>query len=63
MTRVLFVCVKNAGRSVMAEALFNRMAGGAAEAMSAGTAPQERPHREVVAERAFPIRRANQPKR
>ncbi len=48
MTRVLFVCVKNAGRSVMAEALFNRMAGGAAEAMSAGTAPLERPHPEVV---------------
>lgn len=32
----------------MAEALFNRMAGGAAEAISAGTAPQERPHPEVV---------------
>jgi arsenate reductase len=48
MTRVLFVCVKNAGRSVMAEALFNRMAGGMAEAISAGTAPQERPHPEVV---------------
>ncbi len=48
MTRVLFVCVKNAGRSVMAEALFNRIAGGAAEALSAGTAPQEHPHPEVV---------------
>jgi arsenate reductase len=49
MTRVLFVCVKNAGRSVMAETLFNRMAEGSAEAISAGTIPQEHPHPEVVA--------------
>ena len=49
MTRVLFVCVKNAGRSVMAEALFNGMAEGSAEAISAGTIPQEHPHPEVVA--------------
>ena len=33
----------------MAEALFNRMARGAAEAISAGTEPQDRPHPEVVA--------------
>jgi arsenate reductase (thioredoxin) len=47
--RILFVCVHNAGRSVMAEALFNRMAGGTAEGISAGTDPQDRPHPEVVA--------------
>ncbi|HJP66590.1 MAG TPA: arsenate reductase ArsC [Actinomycetota bacterium] len=41
----LFVCVHNAGRSVMAEA-FARAAG--ADAASAGTEPGEAPHREVV---------------
>ena len=48
MKRVLFVCVHNAGRSVMAEALFNRLVGGRAEALSAGTEPQGAPHPEVV---------------
>ncbi len=43
---MLFVCVHNAGRSVMAEA-FARAAG--ADARSAGTIPQQRPHPEVVA--------------
>ena len=33
----------------MAEALFNRMARGVAEAISAGTEPQDRPHPEVMA--------------
>jgi arsenate reductase len=46
--RVLFVCVHNAGRSVMAEALFNRLAAGGAEAVSAGTEPGGAPHAEVV---------------
>jgi arsenate reductase (thioredoxin) len=46
--RVLFVCVHNAGRSVMAEALFNEMAKGTAEGISAGTEPQAAPHPEVV---------------
>jgi arsenate reductase len=46
--RVLFVCVHNAGRSVMAEAFFNRLAGGRAVAVSAGTEPREAPHPEVV---------------
>src|SRR5947208_1967827 len=46
--RVLFVCVHNAGRSVMAEALFNRAAGGRAEAVSAGTVPGGAPHPIVV---------------
>ncbi len=32
----------------MAEAFFNRMAQGIAEAVSAGTVPQEKPHPEVV---------------
>lgn len=32
----------------MAEAFFNRRAGGRGEAVSAGTVPQEKPHPEVV---------------
>jgi arsenate reductase len=36
---VLFVCVANSGRSVMAERLFRRAAGGRHEARSAGSAP------------------------
>jgi len=36
---VLFVCVHNAGRSQIAEALFNAYAGGKAKAISAGTDP------------------------
>ena len=49
MARVLFVCLHNAGRSQMSEALFARAADGAHEARSAGTSPAERVHREVVA--------------
>jgi arsenate reductase len=41
MRTVLFVCVGNAGRSQMAEALFNQAAGGKARAISAGTRPAE----------------------
>lgn len=37
--RVLFVCMHNAGRSQIAEALFNAYAGGAAVATSAGLDP------------------------
>jgi len=48
MPRVLFVCVHNAGRSVMAEALFNELAAGRAEASSAGTIPGGAPHPVVV---------------
>lgn len=48
MSRVLFVCVQNAGRSQMAEALFTQAADGRHQARSAGSRPAERVHPEVV---------------
>jgi arsenate reductase (thioredoxin) len=48
MAHVLFVCLHNAGRSQMSEALFSRAAGGRHTAASAGTTPAERVHPEVV---------------
>ncbi len=48
MARVLFVCLHNAGRSQISEALFERAAAGEHEARSAGTEPGERVHPEVV---------------
>ena len=48
MTRVLFVCRHNAGRSQMSEALFARAAGDRHTAASAGTTPADRVHPEVV---------------
>jgi arsenate reductase len=45
---VLFVCVQNAGRSQIAQALFERSADGKHEARSAGSRPAERVHPEVV---------------
>lgn len=49
MTTVIFACVHNAGRSQMAAALFNDLADPArATALSAGTAPGDRVHPEVV---------------
>ncbi len=48
MARVLFVCLHNAGRSQMSQALFERAAGGRHEAQSAGTEPGERVHPNVV---------------
>jgi arsenate reductase len=48
MARALFVCLHNAGRSQMSEALFLRAAAGRHEARSAGTTPGERVHPEVV---------------
>ena len=48
MARVLFVCVRNAGRSQMAEALFTQAAGGRHEARSAGSDPGSEVHPEVV---------------
>ena len=50
MTTVIFACVHNAGRSQMAAAFFNAFADLArVRAVSAGTAPAERVHPEVVA--------------
>jgi arsenate reductase len=48
MANVLFVCLHNAGRSQMSQALFERAAGDGHEARSAGTTPGERVHPEVV---------------
>jgi arsenate reductase len=48
MAHVLFVCLHNAGRSQMSEALFTRAAGERHTAASAGTAPAGRVHPAVV---------------
>jgi arsenate reductase (thioredoxin) len=48
VSRVLFVCLHNAGRSQMSQALFERASDGRHEALSAGTTPGERVHPEVV---------------
>lgn len=48
MSRVLFVCLHNAGRSQMSEALFGLAADDRHEARSAGTTPADRVHPEVV---------------
>jgi len=48
LSRVLFVCVRNAGRSQMAEALFARSAGPGHEARSAGSDPASEIHPEVI---------------
>jgi arsenate reductase (thioredoxin) len=45
---VLFVCVANSGRSVMAEGLFREAAQGRHEARSAGSEPGSAPHPHVV---------------
>jgi len=49
MSRVLFVCLHNAGRSQMSQAWFERAAHGRHEARSAGTEPAVRVHANVVA--------------
>jgi arsenate reductase len=49
MARALFVCLHNAGRSQMSEALFTRATAGRHEARSAGTTPGDRVHPEVAA--------------
>jgi arsenate reductase (thioredoxin) len=49
MSRVLFVCLHNAGRSQMSQALFERIAGSHHDARSAGTEPSDRIHPNVVA--------------
>jgi arsenate reductase len=48
MARVLFVCLHNAGRSQMSQALFERVAGDRHEARSAGTSPSDHIHPVVV---------------
>src|SRR5438105_6048966 len=48
MAVALFVCLHNAGRSQMSQALFERAAAGRHAALSAGTTPGERVHPEVV---------------
>ena len=47
--KALFVCIGNAGRSQISEALFSRAAQGRHEARSAGTQPAAAVHPEVVA--------------
>jgi arsenate reductase (thioredoxin) len=48
MASVLFVCLHNAGRSQMSQALFERAAAGRHTARSAGTTPAKHVHPEVV---------------
>jgi arsenate reductase len=48
MARVLFVCLQNAGRSQISEALFDRAAGGRHESRSAGTEPAAAVHQQVI---------------
>ena len=48
MSTVLFVCLHNAGRSQMSQALFERAAEGRHTALSSGTTPGDRVHPEVV---------------
>jgi arsenate reductase len=48
MSNVLFVCLHNAGRSQISEALFERGGGGRHAARSAGTEPAEAVHPEVI---------------
>jgi arsenate reductase (thioredoxin) len=48
LSTVLFVCLHNAGRSQISQALFEQAAAGRHTALSAGTTPGERVHPEVV---------------
>ncbi len=48
MANALFVCLQNAGRSQMSQALFEAAAGGRHQARSAGTTPADHVHPEVV---------------
>ena len=48
MANVLFVCVGNSGRSVMAERLFRRAAGDRHDARSAGSEPGSGVHPQVI---------------
>jgi arsenate reductase len=57
MTRALFVCVQNAGRSQIAQLLYERLGG---EARSAGSQPASRVHDNVAA--VFPELAAREPR-
>jgi arsenate reductase (thioredoxin) len=48
VSHVLFVCIQNAGRSQIAQALFERAAEGRHDARSAGSRPAQQVHPEVV---------------
>ncbi len=48
MSNVLFVCIQNAGRSQIAQALFEQASQGAHSARSAGSRPAAHVHPEVV---------------
>jgi protein-tyrosine-phosphatase len=48
MSTALFVCLHNAGRSQMSQALFEQAAAGRHTALSAGTIPADHVHPEVV---------------
>ncbi len=48
MANALFVCLHNAGRSQISQALFERAAAGRHGARSAGTTPGDRVHPEVA---------------
>lgn len=48
MSNALFVCLHNAGRSQMSQALFNARSAGRHEGRSAGSTPGDRVHPEVV---------------
>jgi arsenate reductase (thioredoxin) len=48
VTNVLFICVANSGRSVMAERIFRELAGSRHAVRSAGSEPGTAPHPVVV---------------
>lgn len=48
MVTVLFICVQNAGRSQMAEAIFNKLSNGRHKGISAGSEPADRVNPVVV---------------